>query len=151
MSKHSSIRVAALVCVSCVLAMRAQAPQQPINVSLVQLIATPEKYDGKLVLVSGFLDMGREGDLLFLHEEDDDNVILQNAIWVRRSEQMTKDKLTLNRKYVQVTGVFKVGYTEQLGVPPNGISDVRDVRFLSDPANPTGPRLCQLPGVPCGP
>jgi hypothetical protein len=39
-------------------------------VSLVRLMATPEKYDGKAVQVVGFLRLEFEGNGLYLHQED---------------------------------------------------------------------------------
>jgi hypothetical protein len=123
----------------------------PIQVSLIQLIATPEKFDGKLVQVRGFLQMGREGDLIFLDKSSCDNVVPMNAIWIHRSEQMGKDKLKLNRKYVEVLGVFRVGFKEQLSIPSNGISDAKRVQAWSDPDNPLDQRIRQMPGVSAGP
>lgn len=107
-----------------------------MNVSLVQLIATPEKFDGKLVFVFGFLEMNREGDLLFLHQSDSEHALLSNAIWVRRTEEMGKDRAKLNMKYVKVVGTFRAGFKEQLGIPSNGIPDVKGVTMWSDPSNP---------------
>jgi hypothetical protein len=100
----------------CLLALSAfaqESPQQAAKVSLVQLIATPEKFDGKVVAVQGFLDMDREGDLLYLHQADSENVILSNAIWIRRTEQMGRDRAKLNMKYVKVVGTFRLGFKEQ--------------------------------------
>ena len=118
------------------------------NVSLIQLIATPEKFDGHLVAVCGYMDMGREGDLLYLHQVDSENAVLSNAVWVRRTETMNKS--LLNHRYVIVIGVFKVSYKEQLGSPPNGITDVKEVRIWSDPNNPIRDKIEHLPGVTPG-
>jgi hypothetical protein len=136
-----------LLCVA-VLGANAQSPvSQPLKVSMVQLLAAPERFDGKLVLVQGFLDMSREGDLLFLHQEDCKNLLLENAIWVRRTEQMGKDRLRLDGRYVSVLGVFRVGSTKQLGAPVNGIPDVRNVSIWSDPSFPLHEKLNTIPGV----
>jgi hypothetical protein len=43
---------------------------QPQHVSLIQLIATPAGYHGQPVLVSGYLTVGFEDDVLYLGEED---------------------------------------------------------------------------------
>jgi hypothetical protein len=120
--------------------------QQPSRVSLVQLIASPEKFDGKIVTVDGFLDMNREGDLLYLHEVDSKNLILANAIWINRTEQMGKNRLNLNMKYVKVVGKFKVGYKHS-NLPENGIFDVQSTEVWSDPSNPIGLRIKNIPGV----
>ncbi len=54
-------------------------PPKPLPVSLIQLIATPDKFDGKLIHVFGLLAMSREGDLLYLDQADRDNVILSKC------------------------------------------------------------------------
>lgn len=43
-----------------------QSQTEPLHVSLIQLIANPEKYDGKQVAVVGFLRLEFEGNALYL-------------------------------------------------------------------------------------
>lgn len=146
--RKSSITLALLVMST----MHAQeSTQQPTRVSLVQLIATPEKFNDKLVVVMGFLGMSREGDLLFLHQADAENMIDSNAIWVRRTEQIGKDREKLNMKYVRVIGSFRENFKEQLGNPRGGIPDVQNVTVWSYPANPISRKLGTIPGVNSGP
>jgi hypothetical protein len=121
--------------------------QSPLSVSLVQLIATPEKYDGKMVTVRGFLAMDREGDLLYLSQADADNVLLSNATWIRRTEAMGREKELLNRKYVKVVGTFRQDFKEHLGNPSGGIPEVRTVELWSDPAHPMSQKVREIPGV----
>lgn len=49
-------------------------------VSLVQLIAVPERYDRTRVAVMGYAWIENEGDALYLHEEDFRRRITKNAI-----------------------------------------------------------------------
>lgn len=119
----------------------------PLKVSLVQLIATPEKFDGKLVSVQGFLAMGREGDLLYMSQADADNVLLPNAIWIRRTEKMGKDRPTLDMKYVRVVGIFRIAFHEHLGTPTGGIPEVKSAEFWSDPSHPMSQKIREIPGV----
>ena len=44
--------------------------QEPIDVSLIQLIANPNEYHGKFVRLIGFCRLEFEGDALFLHREE---------------------------------------------------------------------------------
>lgn len=114
------------------------AATQVQNVSLIELLIQPEKFDGRTIAVVGFLETSFDGSLLYLHREDSENWILENAIWVHRNELMDKNQGSLNRKYVKVIGKFKVGYKEQLGDPPNGFSEIRDIKLWSDPSSPVG-------------
>jgi hypothetical protein len=49
-------------------AQKAIVPQ-PINISMINLIATPEKFEGKVISVVGFLAIEAEDARLFLSEE----------------------------------------------------------------------------------
>jgi len=114
------------------------------NVSLLELIVAPEKFDGKKLSTIGFLDMSLDGDLLYLHEEDSTNWISNNAIWIRRPEG-GRNKAVLNRKYVKVTGLFKCKYKEQLGYPLGGFYEIGSITLWSDPASPVGRK--KIPGM----
>jgi hypothetical protein len=96
----------AFVCLASTLLAAPLAAQQPINVPIVQLIATPEKFDGKLIRVIGFLRLEFEGNVLYLHPEDYENSILGNGIWVDVTPEMSKQSTTLNMHYVLLEGVF---------------------------------------------
>lgn len=84
-------------------------PQSVVyDVSLVQLIATPEKYHGKRVQVVGYLNLEFEGDAIYLHQEDFANSLLKNAFWVDFSERVKQEKklADYNKKYVIIIGLF---------------------------------------------
>lgn len=103
-------------------------------VSLINLIATPERFDGKVVAVSGFYASDFELSALFLHRDD---LLLRNrtnAIWLGvSSNDVLRDwaqqndnsgeewisKLVGSRmasgKYVTVFGIFSSGISGHLG------------------------------------
>jgi len=81
-------------------------PQMPEHISLLQLIATPERYDGKLVAVTGFLHLEFEEDILYLHEEDYRERISKNGVWVERNALLKDLRSGLDLHYVSVVGVF---------------------------------------------
>jgi hypothetical protein len=88
--------------------LTAQTAQKLLYPSLLQLIVNPDQFEGKEISVIGFLSMGREGDLLYFHEEDENHVILQNAIQVHETAQMHRDAEKLNLKYVKLSGIFRI-------------------------------------------
>src|SRR5262249_18324156 len=51
-------------------------------ISMVQLLATPEKFHGRTVQVTGFCNFEFEGNAIYLHSEDYSNSNLKNALWV---------------------------------------------------------------------
>lgn len=135
----------------CAFAVEGQNSQKALKLSLLQLIAVPEKFDQKLVSVQGFLEMSREGDLLYLGREDSENMISHNAIWVRRTEQTGRNRATLNESYVTVVGKFDANFKEHWGDPTGGISDVEDVKVWSNPEHPISQRIKEMPGVDARP
>lgn len=78
------------------------------NVSLIQLIATPERYHQKIVQVVGYLNLEFESNAIFLHKEDFDNVLTNNGLWVMFSDRIRNEKkLTdYSKKYVILEGTF---------------------------------------------
>lgn len=78
-------------------------------VSLIQLIANPEKYDGKQVQVVGFLRLEFEGNALYLHEDDFKNGIYGNAIGIGVTKESKWSKDDVNMRYVMVVGTFMAG------------------------------------------
>ena len=102
------------------------------NVSLVKLIANPEKYNGKRIQVIGYLHLEFEGNAIYLHEEDFKRRISANSFWVEFSSKLTKkrDLNKFNDKYVIIIGTFNVnekGHMRMFG----GTLD--DIVRLEDP------------------
>ena len=65
------------------------APQ----VSIVHLVANPEKYDGKRVQVFGYLHVRFEDSALYLSKDDADHLIGVNAVWVKYDPAAKLDRL----------------------------------------------------------
>jgi hypothetical protein len=86
--------------------VRSSSGQSPTNVTVIQLIATPERYDGKLIRVIGFLSLEFEGNALYLHQEDYEQVIFRDAIWVEVTPEMDRQKEVLDKHYVLLEGTF---------------------------------------------
>jgi hypothetical protein len=97
------------------------APDEtPQDVGMVQLLGAPEKYDGKLVRVIGFLSLEFEGVGLYLHREDFQNGT-GNVLWINPP---AKTDPNLGRHYVEVVGTFEAKAGGHMGAFPAGISNV---------------------------
>ncbi len=97
------------------------------SLSLIRLIAAPEKYNGKYVRVHGYMHLEFEGDKLYLHQEDFKHQLCYNAVRLifSTSEHLVLrrdssgilvkcyDLVELNNKYVDITARFKA--CEQCG------------------------------------
>jgi uncharacterized secreted protein with C-terminal beta-propeller domain len=76
------------------------------QVSILQLIVTPERYDGTTVQVEGFLNLEFEGNALYLSENDYIHHLSKNGLWVTRNSVINEKFRKLNSHYVIVLGTF---------------------------------------------
>lgn len=83
------------------------AQTRDIVVSIIRLIANPQKYDGEKVVVVGFLRLEFEGDMLYLHEEDYWRRIPENAVRLGILKKQRPEFEGKNMRYVIVVGTFK--------------------------------------------
>jgi hypothetical protein len=79
----------------------------PSPTSMLQLIANPEKYDGKRVATVGFLEIEKNRSTLYLHREDRDHNLLVNGLDVVFDPELTDaDNVRFNLNYVYLSGTF---------------------------------------------
>jgi hypothetical protein len=57
------------------------------DVSMVRLLAEPDKFDGKRVRTAGYIHFEFEGNAIYLHEEDLTHGLLKNALWISLAEK----------------------------------------------------------------
>jgi hypothetical protein len=75
---------------------------------MIQLIANPEKYDGKLVFVKGVGNLQYEGDAVYLNIDDYINGNTLNGLWITLDEDVIsyEEAKKYNGKYVIIIGEF---------------------------------------------
>ncbi|MCO5934525.1 hypothetical protein NAF17_03140 [Mucilaginibacter sp. RB4R14] len=97
------------------------------EVSLISLIANPEKYNKRHVRVIGYLNLEFEGNGLYFHKEDYDRAIEKNGLWV----EMSRDSIfspqikKCNRKYVLIEGTFDSENTGHKGMWSGSLKDIK--------------------------
>lgn len=101
---------------------------RPETISMIQLIASPEKFDGKTVSVVGFLGVDPEDTRLYLSQDDYLHYIPGNGIWIDVNKDILRNVESIDLHYVLLVGVFK-----QHGLPshyPGGTGDggITDIR-----------------------
>ena len=78
------------------------------NVSLVSLIADPEKYHGEAVRICGIVHIGFESNAIFLSDSDYKYSNFDNALWLDIDEHILgttyKELQKANGKYVTIEG-----------------------------------------------
>jgi hypothetical protein len=113
---------------------RAQVPEVE-QVSILQLIATPEAFDGKEVQVVGFLRLEFEGNVLYLHEEDYSHRIYKNGLWVRPNAKMMANADKINMHYVTIKGRFNARDKGHMGLGSGTITDIIAADIWPNTAN----------------
>jgi len=100
------------------------AADQPKDVSMVQLIADPQKFDGQIIRVIGFLRLEFEGNAVYLHREDFERAIFQNGFWIELTESQLKSSAKLNNGYVLVEARFSASEKGHLEIWPGSLQAV---------------------------
>lgn len=77
-----------------------------LPVSIYQLIANPEKFDGKEVYVIGFMHLEFEGDVIYAHREDWNHSLIQNGIAFEVPKERHFLWMKMNNNYVAIEGTF---------------------------------------------
>lgn len=93
------------------------------RVSLMQLIATPERYHGKLVSVEGYLSVEFEDFGLYLTRDDFEHLNGSNAVWIDFKPGVLKgpagmtpnDNKDLSGRFVRLEGTFDAQYHGHMG------------------------------------
>jgi hypothetical protein len=98
--------------------------ERPLNISLIQLIANPEKYDGRKVVVKGFLTLKFESTLLYLDKENRENGLHKNSIWINIQSDPNS---IYHEKYVTVVGTFDMKFNGHFGCCSGSIKNVLEI------------------------
>jgi hypothetical protein len=93
------------------------------DVSLVELIARPERYDRKPVRVIGYAHFEFEGNGLYLHREDYERAISKNGIWLAPPESVS-GAVTPSDRYVIVEGTFHARDKGHMGMWSGALTQV---------------------------
>ena len=99
-----------------------------VDVSIVQLIANPADWEGRIVRVRGFCHIAFESTGIFLHREDSEIMNLQNGIWL---DVKPNSYEMLSEKFAFVVGRFTNKYHGHLGAWAGTIRDVSKLGALT--------------------
>jgi hypothetical protein len=83
------------------------ASAEPVDASLIRLIAAPKEFDGRQIRVIGFLRLEFEGNAIYLHKEDYLRGITKNGLWMEM-QSPSKKVPGLSDQYVIVEGTFSM-------------------------------------------
>jgi len=102
------------------------SPQTPLAVSLLQLIATPDAFEGKYVRVQGFVRIEHEGSAIYLHREDWEHMLTKNGLWLAASDSAPEGskEAEVNNRYALIEGVFTAKQKGHLGLWSGSIEKI---------------------------
>jgi hypothetical protein len=104
------------------------SPEQPLEVSIIQLIACPNDFDGEYVRVEGFYHTEFEGTAIYLHQEDYEKSLSKNGLWVNRVSR------EVDLKYVLIEGRFNATRKGHFGGWSGEIDEVKRLDRLPSKA-----------------
>jgi hypothetical protein len=104
----------------------------PINeVSIVLLIADPERFDGQAVRMIAILRLEFEGNALYLHREDDEFSISRDGIWIDLTDSQLRAWKKSSSGYVIAEGGFTAKRKGHSGMWRGSLEQVKSL----DPGN----------------
>ena len=92
------------------------------GVSIIQLLANPDDYDGKNVRLIGYIHFEFEGAGIYFHKEDFDRRIYANGFWVSLAQGFSPDHC--QDRYVLIEGVFDASSTGHMGLWSGTVKDI---------------------------
>ncbi len=109
-------------------------------VSLISLIATPERFDGQLVLVTGWVSIGFRHRALHYSSERRELGGCGDSIWLEFSDALLEhlDPQELGGHYVLVKGVFDMNNHGGAGLYQGTIDKIQAVVIMDIPAEDAG-------------
>jgi hypothetical protein len=94
-------------------------------VSMIAIIANPERFDGKRVRVDGFLILEFEGNALYLDKDAHEGGLTKNAVWIDAPAWAdTRAQKRLTGRYAHVEGTFNPRHHGHLGLWSGALEDV---------------------------
>jgi hypothetical protein len=115
--------LAGLVLMAATVVQAAPAARAPLDISLIELIANPARFDGKQVRVTGYLVREFEGDAVYLHRDDYDHGIRRNGLWLTFSKDGA-DLRCKTLRYAFVQGKFVAKNRGHLGLWSGAIEGI---------------------------
>ena len=117
------IATVALTLAACTVkpATQVSVSDEPVDVSLINLIATPERYEGRQVRLIGYLHQEFESSGIYLTQDDHELSIYRNGLWL---SGFCGSGSSLNDKYVLIEARFTGGEHGHMGMWSGSLSDV---------------------------
>jgi hypothetical protein len=94
------------------------------SVSIIQLIARPEQFDGRRVRLIGYLWLEFEGNAIYLAEADQKHGLTKNGLWVGFARGTLEPGRAYSGHYVLIEGTFRAGSHGHMGLWSGTIENI---------------------------
>ena len=142
MRKITYIAIAAIALAGCERGAQLQPPSVAVpetavgdeiaDVSLIQLIANPDRFEGKKVRVVGYIHREFESNGIYLHKDDYELSIYRNGLWLNGS--CASNLKEYNDHYVLMEARFTGKDQGHMGLWSGALSEVtRCVPWVNEP------------------
>ena len=91
---------------------------------MVQLLATPERFEGCRVLLMGFVHLEFEGNAVYLHRDDFEANLIKNGLWVEFRPGVLKTGERYSDRYLILAGVFTQRDRGHMGLWSGTLRDI---------------------------
>ena len=136
-------RIAAILILAILYVPAIKPTEGPLFMGMSPLLATPEKFNGRIVCIIGYLSISTESIKLYMYTSDYENAILDNAVNLQMTPDAARKAKEFDLEYVRVVGVFAskgVGH----GIPDGILSQISSLTLWSDPKHPRTEKMKQL-------
>lgn len=76
------------------------------GIGMISILSNPYKYDGKIILTYGFLNLRANDNGLWFHKEDLDAALWKDSFSVELTPEQQQRFKSLNQTYVVIQGTF---------------------------------------------
>ena len=101
-----------------------QAANLTESVSIINLISTPQNYEGKKVRIVGIVKIEFEGNAIYLTPSDLKNLNYKNGLWLTLKNDQVAGFKKFSGKIVLVEGVFSAKKKGHLRLWSGSISEI---------------------------
>ena len=104
------------------------------DVSIINLIASPEKFHGKTIKISGYAKISKETSALYLSEDDAKYTNFPNSIWldIEKSKKELFETINFNNQWVFIEGEFDASHKGHLGMYRGAIVSMQRLELLQE-------------------
>jgi hypothetical protein len=128
----ASWMMAALLALNVGFSQLAQAAGSQL-LTMQQLLAKPQRFEGQRVRTTGFLRLEFEANALYQTRDDFSGAVMQHAIWLDLTNAQLRGLSKLNHGQVAVEGTFTAQYKGHGGKWPCALTHITGVRMWRKP------------------